>query len=122
MKIIDVTRDYHKQIYYENKGYEVEIRNESEKQICKKCENLRNHIQHIIDEDVDFNKIIKKDLKKLSNIEFMETFFKDVQPYLRRLISERPQLITQVNNEKKLQSLANKLNEKVQKKDENKSI
>jgi hypothetical protein len=117
MKIVDVTVDYHKRDEYITKGFEIDTKSEPEKQVCKKCENLRGHIQHIIDEDIDFHKNIKDELRSLSNIEFMETFFKDVQPYLKRLVSEHPQLIDQVSNKKNLETLAKKMDEKVQQKE-----
>src|SRR3972149_2855984 len=51
--IKDVTMDYIKRDTYDAKGYEIDKKEEPEKQICVKCEHLRAHIQDIIEKDTD---------------------------------------------------------------------
>jgi prephenate dehydrogenase len=53
----------------------------------------------MIDRDTDFTKAVKAELKEMNNIDFMQVFFRDVQPQLRRIISERPQLVNRIAQE-----------------------
>jgi predicted RNA-binding Zn-ribbon protein involved in translation (DUF1610 family) len=45
VKIVDVTMEYLKRDAYVAKGFEINKREEPEKQVCVKCEHLRKHIE-----------------------------------------------------------------------------
>jgi predicted RNA-binding Zn-ribbon protein involved in translation (DUF1610 family) len=96
VKIVDATADYKKRDKYASQGCFIEKKEEVEKTVCVRCEHLRTNIQNKIDKDTDFSKAVKDELREMSNIEFLSTFFRDVQPALKRIVAERPQIIKKV--------------------------
>lgn len=96
VKIVDATAEYKKRDKYAKQGCFIEKKEEVEKTVCVRCEHLRANIQAKIDKDTDFTQAVKDELRGMSNIEFLSTFFRDVQPALKRIVANRPDIIKKV--------------------------
>ena len=105
VRIIDVVFDYHKRDDYALQGYDVEKSEEPEMQVCTKCANLRKHVENVIKNDPTFTEAIKKDLHELSNIEFMDAFFRDIQPEMKKALLNNPKMVSRVPTVTKVEKL-----------------
>jgi len=95
-EIKGTSRDFKERDRYMIKGYEVQKLEMPEKRVCVRCKALRIHIQHILNEDPNFTPSVLRELNKMSDIEFLETFFKHVQGQMRKNLAANPKIVKKI--------------------------
>lgn len=77
------TRKFTEAEVYESKGYEIQRIYVPEKHVCNKCQNLRKHIQSIVEKQENISTKFKGKIREMSDADYLMTFFKHIQKKLR---------------------------------------
>lgn len=74
-----------------SKGLEIEKIIVPEKRVCQRCENTTRHIRNIMEKQKNIPSSVKAKIRKLSDEDYLDYFYKHLQAKLRQENQSKPQ-------------------------------